>query len=123
MWDILRVCDALEPKSSWPAERRRANRSAGQSCKLDLQTMAFHAIVFPRLASDWVSNGITTSQALAFDLCEHLLARCRFALCALGGNGVGVLQGLLLHGGSMPDHRASSSKTSRCPCESYGLRT
>jgi hypothetical protein len=43
------------------------------------------------------SNGITTSQALAFDLGEHLLARCRFALCALGGSSVVLVPSFLLY--------------------------
>src|SRR5882672_11525426 len=72
---MLRVCDALEPKSSWPAERRRANRSAGQSCKLGLQTMAFHAIVFldwARIGFEWnhhvTSAGVRSLRAFACSL-------------------------------------------------------
>jgi hypothetical protein len=80
-----------------------------------------HSIWRPR--SNRVPNGISEPQAMANGICEHLLARCRIALCAPGRNGVGFLQGFLLHCGSMPDRWASSSKDSCRASESNGLRT
>src|SRR5712664_4255203 len=99
---MLRVCDALEPKSSWPAERRRANRSAGQSCKLGLQTMAFHAIVF----LDWLRIGFRMEPS------RHKRWRSVSAsICLL----VVVLLYAPLAGAAWSSYQASCCASDQCP--------